>query len=213
MNQPVYGDIVIKDDKAIFLGSFKTFKVLKYWLSGKKIIRWWMGTDVWTMWCVPVGKNPVKVTIHRIKSHLFNYLVSENWFVSENLMNEIENLTNLKVVKPQVVIHPCNFIEKKKNFLVIGYYMPKMTKFNVWTYGLDVIQIIEKARKNDVFLRYDGKTPVQDFLSLIDLYIRPSRHDGTPRLNLLCELNSIPYCTSRDQREILDFIEKISELS
>lgn len=215
ISQPVYGDVLFKNGRVIFLGSFPLFKVLYYKFidrDKRKIVRWWMGTDVLTLWCFPTGKSKIKVLLHRIKTLLLNRFVSENWFVSEGLEKEVLSLTWLKINNPKVVVHQCNPIKKKKYFVVIGYYMPEMSTFNEWVYGFDMIVKLMNTFRNDIFLRYDGKGDIQDFLSLIDLYVRPARHDGTPRLNLLCDYNKIPYSTSRDFKELTNFIQQAKEV-
>lgn len=206
--QPKYGDVVVTEDCAIFLGSFKVKNLIKF--RNKKIIRWWVGTDALTMWFFPPGKSKIKILIHRIKSYLLNPLIYEHWFVSERLRNEILTKTNLNIKRSMIVVHEASDIVKLENPFVVGYYMPEETVYNKWVYGYTIIRSVKLYFRKDniVFLRYNGKDDIRVFLSLIDVYIRPSNHDGTPRLNLLCEKNNIPYTTNQDFDYLINWIKE-----
>ena len=207
-----YGDVVLdytNKNQAVFLGTVRLKDIWKYRKRDK--VRWWLGTDVLTLWMYPEGKSRFRVKLHRIKTKLVNRFFKENWFVSEKLMKEVPFQYRLR--KCKVRVHPCDVVLKKENPLVVGCYMPEETVYNKWVYGYDTIEYLKRFFKdsNVVFLRYDGKDDVTHFLSLIDCYIRPSRHDGMPRLILLCQLNNIDFYWGDSYSENIDFIDLIGE--
>lgn len=206
MSQPKYGDVLLKDGKAIFLGSTKLKNIWKY--RKYRLVRWWLGTDVLTLWMKPPGFSRIRVVLHRVKAYLLNFLFEENWFVTEKLMNEVPVFLKLKNKK--VEIHFCEDVKLKKNPLIVGYYMPdRKNKYNWWVYGGGTIEELKEYTKNQniVFINYDGSYRVEDFLSVIDCYIRPSRHDGLPRILLLCQNHGIPFCYANNWQKMIDFIE------
>lgn len=201
---PRYGDVVESHSKEemLFVGSIPILKVLKYCRT-HRIIKWWMGTDVLTLNIFPPGKSVFKVLLHRLKMTLLEPFISKHLFVSERLMNRSRTKK-----EQEVVVHQAKHIEKDKKPFVVGYYLPEETEFNNWIYGKDIIErlVYLFEKENILFLKYDGKYDIKVFLSEIDVYIRPSRSDGMPRLILLCEQNNIPYCWNNDLNELIYFI-------
>lgn len=208
-----YGDVATIDGKKVFLGTVRFKDIWRYRKFHK--VRWWMGTDVLTLTMYPPGKSKIKVFLHRIKTMFVNKCFEENWFVSQRLINELplcakENFHNISVRVHEPEYSKVKVIEKP---FVVGYYMPEMTEFNSWVYGADTIAALYKyfqySNLDVIFLRYDGKGDISSFLSLIDIYIRPSRHDGMPRLILLCEHYDIPYRWENNFEKLVEFIKRM----
>lgn len=195
---PKYGDIVInyKRNIALFVGSIPFLEVIKYYRQGYTIVKWWLGTDLLTMNKFPKGKSVIKILLHRIKMKIISKYIRCHWFVSERLFRE----ANFDFNDYMIVPHQAENVIKRNKPLFVGYYLPD-GKYNDWVYGGDYIKkLISKfpATDNIIFIRNKGGNVAQLFLNTIDIYIRPSRHDGFPRLVLLCERNSIPYYWSED---------------
>lgn len=205
-----YGDVATIDDKKVFLGTVRIKDLWKYRKYRK--VRWWLGTDAFTLYMFPPGKSYLKVLLHRIKVILVNKYFEENWFVSQRLINELPDYYKSILNCVSVKVHEAEYIKRIKKPFVVGYYMPELTEFNSWVYGVDIIAALyvffKYSELDIVFLRYDGKADMSAFLSLIDVYIRPSRHDGMPRLILLCEMHDIPYCWNTDFDLLVKFIKE-----
>ena len=64
-----------------------------------------------------------------------------------------------------------------------------------------------------VFLEMNSRT-IPAVLSLIDVYVRPSRHDGEPRLVVACKRNGIPvYYDPNFKPEVYEMVNFIIEQS
>ena len=209
-HNPKYGDCVIARNKILFVGSIPFFKAIKYWARGKNIIKWWVGTDALEMRMTPPGKNKIKRLLHVIKMRLLNIVITEHWIINKCLIRDYPKLENKKIV----LWPPDKFtkIKKKKhNNFIVGYYFPADTKFNRWKYGIDIIKKLKIEFPNIIFLRLFREIPDISF-RIMDCYIRPSRHDGMPRINLRCEIEGIPYKYSSDFKpEFEDFKKWINE--
>jgi hypothetical protein len=203
---PKYGDIVINLTEALFVGSIPISQVIKYKVFFKKrIIKWWMGTDALEMRMTPPGKSRIKRLLHVIKMNLLELAIDEHWVVNECLKNDYKKLANAKIV-----IHSPE-IKKAKKIFIVAYYFPQDTKFNRWKYGYDIVEQLKEAFPNIIFLQLFRTIP-ESVWKVIDCYIRPSRHDGTPRINLRCEIENIPYKYSSDFKpKFNEFREWINE--
>jgi hypothetical protein len=193
---PKYGDVIKKENYTLFVGSMPLKKVLLAILGKEKITKWWLGTDALTMSEFPKGKKPLKIILHRIKMKLLDPFIYQHWLVSMRLLVYLRGRVNLSNFT--IKVHDCYHMKKSKKPLIVGYYSPPFSKFNEWVYGIDIIEYFKRhfSKDNIVFLPYNGKTNIQPFLNAIDIYIRPSRSDGYPRLILLCQENKIPYMWS-----------------
>lgn len=198
---PGYGETFYTTNRlhknlTIFVGTIPFFKVISSHIRGNICIKWWMGTDALTMWYFPPGKSKVKIILHRIKMHLLEPFI-EHWVTGERLLYDLPSR-----IKPIIKYWPGKYqaqVEKKahEGFNIL-YYNPPNNIFNRWLYGLDIIQKI-KQRVNGVnWIAVDGSQDMKEIYAITDLYIRPSRHDGAPRMNIECELNNIPVIYSLD---------------
>ena len=208
-HNPKYGDIVLNNDYALFVGSFPVVKVLLHWIKRKKIIKWWLGTDALEMRITPPGKPKLRRILHVIKMNLLNPFITEHWLVNRHLRKDV------KLKDYKVVTHPpdrFDKVEKKKHStFIVGYYQPNDSIFCRWKYGIDIVEELKRKHPEFVYIKL-GAIIDDKVFSLLDTYIRPSRHDGTPRINLRCKVEDIPFKYSSDFKpELKDFEDWLNE--
>ena len=93
----------------------------------------------------------------------------------------------------------------------ILYYDPLDTEFQRWKYGIDIIAQIKEQLSDVNWLKADGTQDMRELYAITDLYIRPRRHDGEPRINVECKLNSIPVIYSENGNPSAEhFIKEIN---
>ena len=89
-------------------------------------------------------------------------------------------------------------------------YRPKWSKLREWMYGYDIMDAVKDSFKDcaDIkFVEVDGTANMDDIYPYIDAYIRPSRHDGDPRMVRECIMLGIPTNQSTEIPEIINFIK------
>jgi hypothetical protein len=90
----------------------------------------------------------------------------------------------------------------------------KNKKLRDWIYGVDLIErAIEhyKGAKDIKFIRVDGGDALEQVYPIIDMYIRPNRHDGLARTVRECEVQGIPYYWSDVNPDYDEMIKTIDE--
>ena len=109
-------------------------------------------------------------------------------------------------------IHPVKYgkLRKKehKGFNVL-YFCPKNSKRNNWIYGYDIFLTLKEALRSVNFIRVDGGYDLKEIYPLTDLYVRPNRHDGHPRMIEECILNEIPYIWTKENPNVEYFVNEI----
>ena len=175
----------------------------------------WTGTDVLFMQKYPGGRYNVKVFIFRILvAVLDRWFIERNYVIAEHLKKE------LHLTKPVLLYSPpmeLKVYPKKEHYgFNILYYLPKKKnqKFTDWLYGADIIRDLMNARRfyfpYDVdWYRVDGTQDMADIYPIVDFYLRPNRHDGSPYMIKECEANNIPYYWSKENPDIIDAYEAI----
>lgn len=228
---PAYGDAVIVADPQrvrradplrrkrrliIFVGTIPFWKVIAARVKGLAPVKWWMGTDALTMWLTPPGKSAIMVAIHRLKMRLLDFFIAHHWVVSPRLLADLQK-SKLDLSKLAIAVHPPKYHARIKKIPHDGfnilYYDPGEGEYSNWVYGIDIIDEI-KNRLSDVnWIRVDGRQNMKEIFPIVDLYIRPSRHDGAPRILLECEINCIPVIYSEDGHPSADdFAAKIAAI-
>ncbi len=200
----------------IFVGTIPFWKVIAARVKGLAPIKWWMGTDALTMWLTPPGKNILMTVFHRIKMRLLDFFIFQHWVVHPRLIADLQK-SKLDLNKLAVAIHPAKYQENVHKISHSGfnilYYDPGGGEYERWKYGIDIIEKIKKSIINVNWIKIDGKQNLRTIYPIVDLYIRPSRHDGAPRILLECALNRIPAIYSEDgQPDADDFIRKINAI-
>lgn len=204
---PRYGRQIWLDNgrTVVFCGTVKIQWVVLARMFGARAVRWWWGTDALTLHAFPPGLSKIKITLHRIKVRLLDCLIGENWAFSSGLADEIKPFVRNKKIR--VVIPPPDHISVKRepfgDVFVVGYYFPRTgnPEFVRWKYGLDLIWEAASILKSEEvrFLPFSGDhSEIAHALIGMDCYIRPARHDGTPRLVLACQELGIPYYYRED---------------
>lgn len=190
-----------------------------------KLICWWLGTDSLTLWFNPPTSNKlwhIKLFFYRIKWKILHKLFDQHWIDNERLRKNLIKF-GIDSRKIQVVNDDVKYpvkIEKKahKGFNIL-YYIPGKPanlggiKFLNWLYGFDIYEKLTRyfaGNSNINFIVVTGKMDMNDIYPIIDLYIRPTRHDGNGRMLEECKINDIPYLHSENGNpEVNQFIETI----
>lgn len=220
---PRYGQTTTVYDKnlgkylTLFIGSIPFWSVIGSCLRGRRPIKWWMGTDALTMWFMPPGLNKILIILHRIKMRLLEPFIFQHWLTGPRLLQDLEKSGTVHVNNVFVAYWPGKYhtIREKKehNGFNVLYYDPMDTKFQRWKYGIDIIEKIKEQVSGVNWIKADGTQDMEELFAITDLYIRPSRHDGEPRINIECELNNIPVIYSEDGNpEVEDFVTQINAL-
>ncbi len=218
---PHYGQAVtvyennLKKYLTLFIGSIPFFSVIASRLSGHLPVKWWMGTDALTMWAMPPGKSKTLVLLHRIKMRLLKPLIFQHWVTGPRLLEDLEKSGTLKMDEVLVAYWPGKYhtISEKKQHdgFNILYYDPLDTEFQRWKYGIDIIAKIKEQVSDVNWIKADGTQDMKELYTITDLYIRPSRHDGEPRINVECKVNRIPVIYSEDGNPSVEqFVKEIN---
>lgn len=213
-------------NKEIFVGYNSYLLWILNYFKGKKNIKWWMGTDALTLVEFPPGKFSwkVKIVFKRILMKIFDRLIFEHWVVHKNLGKHLFDF-GINPQKIKIAVHPPKHQKKfrkiKHDGINILYFCRghrSNNKFKRWKYGEDLFEQV-KAQVDGVnwivIKGTKGNEDISEYIPLTDAYIRPSRHDGLPRLLLICELNDIPVYYREDFKpevaEVVEFIENVKK--
>jgi hypothetical protein len=219
---PAYGDAVVVEDQRrgrelmIFVGTIPFLKVIRVRMQGKLPVKWWMGTDALTMWMTPPGKTWLMTVSHRLKMRILDFAIFQHWVVHPRLIADLQK-GGISLGKIAVALHPPKYHQRMQRKPHAGfnilYYYPDDNEYTRWVYGIDVVDEI-KRRLNDVnWMRVTGRQDMNEIFPLVDLYIRPSRHDGAPRILLECEINHIPVLYSADGNpDAEEFVRRIKAI-
>ncbi len=220
---PIYGQAVSVFDEelnrrlTLYVGKIPFWSVVSSRIKGQLPVKWWMGTDALTMWYRPPGKRWRDVILHRIKMRLLEPLIFRHWVTGPRLFYDLEKSSNIQMDKVVVAYWPGKYHKKIKKIEHEGfnvlYYDPDSGPYERWVYGTDIIEQIKKKVSDVNWLKIDGTQDMKKIYPITDLYIRPSRHDGEPRINVECKLNRIPVIYSEDGNPSVEyFVNKIHAL-
>ena len=143
----------------------------------------------------------------------------------------VRNLVKFGIPEDRIIICPVpvkykNPVEKipHDGFNVLFYASMgdgTNNKFKRWVYGVDIYEAVKAhyAKENCGwpgyginFIYTDGKYNMNQVFPVIDVYIRPTRHDGAPCLVRECRINNIPvFWSNREDvtaQEVIAFIEQ-----
>ena len=199
---PSYGKIVTVGKRAIYMGEISLLHALKMRLKGYNVVRFWCGSDVILLHKFPPGRGKLSVILHRIKAFLLGYIVESNFMDGNGLLAEIGGVKWLRLKNLEMKLWPGKHEKYPKQAhegINIGYYQPNDSVFSRWKYGIDFLEDavamqhqlkVDPATLN--WIKLDGKQDMSQIYPILDLYVRPSRHDGWPRINSECEENGIP---------------------
>lgn len=213
-----YGDCVHSDKEVAYCGTIPFFDCVISRLMGSTTIHQWWGSDVLTCFYFPPGKSRIIIFLHRIKMFLLRPFTSEHLFFSQRLLNELPKI--YRNDKTGIFYSELN-TEKYKRISHAGFnilvYWPEQTKYNRWVYGCDIIEEFVEKYLGDLTKEFgfisiywaNGSLDMSKVYPYIDFYIRPTRHDGEPRMVLECKKNNIPYYYSEDGNPNIEKIRKM----
>ncbi len=216
---PCYGQTTrifsneLQKELTLYVGTIPTGSVMKDRLQGRLPVKWWLGTDALTMWFKPPGKRLTLVILHRIKMLLLEPFIYRHWFTGPRLIASLQRWRFFNEKKALIVLHPSKLHKSLKKSAHKGfnvfYYHPKNSgEFERWVYGIDIIEQLQERVDGVRWIRVDGSQDMREIYPIVDMYIRPSRHDGQPRINIECEINKIPVFYSADGNPDVLLFEK-----
>lgn len=102
-----------------------------------------------------------------------------------------------------------------KSFNILLYRPHCSNKLREWIYGFDLMDILKQDLPKTLcvtFIEVDGYADMTKIYPVVDVYVRPNRHDGESRMVRECVLNNIPcYFTleNPDYDDMKDYIQNI----
>jgi glycosyltransferase involved in cell wall biosynthesis len=215
---PRYGKTTTVFDKesgkswVLFVGSISAITTVTSWFKGVRPIKWWLGTDALTMWFNPPGISVCLNILHRIKMRILEPFIFQHWVTGPRLLRSLEKCHFIDRDKLRVVYWPGKFkkVSRKiehEGFNIFYYHPKKSGEFERWVYGIDIIEELSEKLKGVRWIRIDGTNDMDEVYQIADLYLRPSRHDGAPRINLECKMNGIPVLFSEDGNPSAEWFE------
>lgn len=180
-----------------------------------------MGTDALTLVSNPPGTLiwHLKLILYRIKWKILMRFFDEHWVVEKHLGEYLKKY-GVKEYKVKHDYPKYGRIEKieHEGFNIL-YYCPKKPynlggyKYLHWLYGYDIFTQL-KCLVNANFIEVDGTLDLNIIYPIVDLYIRPTRHDGYPRMIDECEINEIPVIKSVNFKpEVEYFVNEINKFN
>jgi len=177
----------------------------------KKYVHW-LGTDALTLVVNPPTDTALwwmKLIAYRWKWKILHRFFDKHYIVHERLRKHLLDF-GIKNEKIEGLIDPPKYTKKyekmpHKGFNILYYHPSKAClggeTYIRWKYGIDFIEDAIRYfvnYKDVLFIRVDGNQDLSKIYPITDFMLRPSRHDGLPRMNLECEINDIPYYYKED---------------
>lgn len=180
-----------------------------------RIIHWWTGTDALKLVMYPPGPWwwHVKIFLERALWYLVEPMIWEHWVVDENLVSHLceFGIEKHKIkVRHDPVKYPRPVKKEPHDKFTVMYYYPGdrgNAKFKRWVYGMDIIEYLKSLFDPNkiIWIEADGSLDMYKIYAVTDLYIRPTRHDGRPRMIDECKINGIEYIYEPDLQKDLTF--------
>ena len=164
-----------------------------------QLIRWWMGSDVLKLSCNPYPKNSLQyytLYANRIFDFFCKVWVDQNWVVHERLIKPLNDYgIEVDAIVPDDPQKFPGFSKIPHDGINVLYYHPTGGNqfYKDWVYCWDIIEQIIWQNPGINFICVTGRMDMAKVYPIIDLYIRPSRWDGMPRMILECQELGIPY--------------------
>lgn len=160
----------------------------------------------------PLRKLPY-VLFLRLIARLSDFIAEENYACGELTEKNVKKFGLHRVKRFCDTLLCGDIVEKKphEGFNIL-YYCPKVdNKWNRWLYGYDIYLGLKAWFPNLNFIRVDGCQDMKEIYPIVDLFIRPNRHDGHPRMIDECKLNGIPYIWTKENPSFDYFRLKIDD--
>lgn len=145
---------------------------------------------------------------------LADLFVECHYVVAEHLKLELQSLKLRKSI--EVLSDPPKSVTElvrvpHDGFLVLYYRaLGANQEYLDWVYGYDIFLRTKRQFPSVQFVEVNGKSDIKEIYSFCDAYIRPNRHDGSPRMVMECEQLGIPVWWSRenpDEQDLRRWIE------
>ena len=186
------------------------------------LIHWWKGTDSLKLIMYPPSSHfswYFRIFAERILWKLIDPLFREHWVVHQRIKN---NLIKFGISEKKIIIRedlPLDVSNVKRmghEGFNVAYHYPGDRRgrvFKRWLYGMDIIEQLIKQFPKYNWIELDGTMDMMKIYPILDAYIRPTRHDGMPRIILECQQLNIPYWWDEDFKpsvgETYAFVEKV----
>lgn len=173
------------------------------WAKCKKFhtVKRWVGTDV------------LKLKLcwwYRWQAVICNWFIDEHCFVSEKLKQEFLEIFPSEKVRTEMWDAEAEDYVRRFNVL---FYVPQTKRYGVnmdWVYGWDIIRELFKKYPEWNWIWADGKIPKNALLEVYhraDVLLRPTRHDGEPRMVREAKKIGVPVVWEPDKMN-LKYAEK-----
>jgi hypothetical protein len=139
---PKWGDVVDIPGQKIFVGDIAFWPALKAFFSGKRVIKWWCGSDVLVLLKFPPGRGKRSILLTRLKMLLLKPFIFAHWVNGDGLLKALNQVAFISKKKFQLRLWVGKdiIVEKQPHQgFNVCYYAPNESEYGRWVYGLDII--------------------------------------------------------------------------
>lgn len=179
----------------------------------------WTGTDALMMIDISkrrLRKRPFWLVMRIIIKfldlvHVEGHITNAPWIKEELKQFGLKRPIDIMLTP---IKHTSAYPKQEHDGLNVLYYKPPRTdvRWRDWLYGIDLIEmLINEYGEKINFIEVDQTQNMEDVFPIIDLYIRPNRHDGYSRLIRECDIQNIPYYWSYKNPDYNKLKDKVDE--
>jgi len=181
---------------------------------------YWTGSDV--IYATKWPKHSLKrkwlyMAAYKVFARIVDIFVESHMVAAPHLIDELKPLRFKKpfeVLDPPIDYGYLKLIERKKHDGVnVLYYKPKWVNepFRNWIYGIDIINELKEEIQDVNWIEVDGSQVMSEVYRITDIYLRPNRHDGRPRMVDECRYLGIDVIVDTDKNKIHEAIKRYCE--
>jgi hypothetical protein len=199
-----------------YYGKMPLLDALFYWSVGKKIVRWWVGTDSDTLITTPPGAwhwRKVRLPLHRLKTTLTEFMIHKHLYGCHHVK---ENLLRFGIPETKLRRRSYELLYPKavdKTLPVILLHLPKIKRnrqYKEYYYGFDVARELMQSEPAHYFIADNGQK-MEPYFAVADMCILTKRAIGEPRLQRECQLNGIPVYYNPQNPNVADIVKFIHQ--